>query len=100
MKDDYIIFYREIDRGDWMLDTMGEEIPSSMDQAGTLLAYLREQMGDAYEFKVECLSIHGPREDVTSKVEGLLDAQQAEMARHAAEDAAHVRSETFGWECV
>lgn len=92
--DRYIISYRNRDRGDFSLDLMEQQIPCTERAAAEQFNYLRDQMGDRFEFRVEKLDGYfNSFEDVTSRIESLADEMLTEAEIEALLDYEHERIE-------
>ena len=94
--DRYIIEYRDEARGDWSIDYMQAPTPHSANNAAHVLTYLRDQMGEGYEFRVAMLDeMEGTFADVTISIEMIIADREEAKAREIAEDCAHERSESM-----
>ena len=97
--DIYAIQHRE-PKGDWSFDDMGADTPFNKRSAAEHLKTLKDEMPDC-EFRVWLLEMDtNGFSDVTISIEAEIEGQEAERAQQAAEDAAHIRQESFGWRCA
>ncbi len=91
----YIVNYRHADRGNFMSDSAGNEVPSSVEEAIRVMGDVRLNCGEDIEFEVLCLSHDTGRfEDVTTDILASRELDAAEELLSAILDAAHIRQES------
>ena len=96
MTDRYMIEVRDKARGDWMTFSTGNDTPTSKSMAAYALVEAQEVYGPDWEYRVTLLC-HDTNSfaDVTGSIEITIEENEAEQARWAREDAAHIRQETM-----
>jgi hypothetical protein len=96
MIDRYLIETRDKDRGNWMTFSTGNDTPTSKNMAAYALVEAQEVYGPTYEYRVTLLDWDtNGFAFVTESIEALIEEQQAEEAKQAQEDAAHIRQESM-----
>jgi len=96
MTDRYLIEVRDKDRGDWMTFSTGNDTPTSKSMAAYALVEAQEVHGPDWEYRVTLLDWDtNGFPFVTESIEMAIEENEAEQARWAREDAAHIRQESM-----